>query len=538
MTEEQGSSTVTHATETENDKGDEEDHSEHPPTRIPPEMSRTGITSDEPACVHTNSLGGCPDTSETGDDSPTQVRDIIRDFQERLSSIISTQCMRSEGLERQLLEKEIEETKRDSKSKGNKITELERKNKELRSKLQDQEKQSHEKDKEIQRSRDQLLKKGHELELAAVKTSTPPPQQQPNHQKCEEKMIGLTKQLSEAQGTIENLQRICRERTMEMSNLQQQVIDSNNLTIRLQQETSDQHFKTNERLTSMNAQLFEFLDANTGRWTDGTKGKEVPQNSPDPKTNLLNVTSSKAVHQNPQVQDTHRPAMPPSNPTTAKPPQNTQPKAKSPPGQNPVASMEKGQPNGMKAPTVKPKIIYFKGASHSLSNWAPCNLMYQGMKFTSVEQAYFHRLLTEHGEHQLATQILKLENASDIKTVGESVNVSDGWKKKRADILMDIMSTKFQLPTFQDELLATYPNELHHNVASNYWGIGLKRQGQNITGRILMEIREKLHKEKSKGTQMLAASYDVLLARDSQLRGFDADKITGVNFTSEGMRSA
>ena len=133
---------------------------------------------------------------------------------------------------------------------------------------------------------------------------------------------------------------------------------------------------------------------------------------------------------------------------------------------------------------------------------------------------------------------MKLEDASDVKTVGESVNVSDGWKKRRADILMDIMSTKFKLPTFQDELLATYPNELHHNVASNYWGIGLKRQGQNITGRILMEIREKLHKEKSKGTQMVAASPDVLLVRDSQLRGFNTDKISGVNFTSEEMRSA
>ena len=382
-----------------------------------------------------------------------------------------------------------------------------------------------------------LQKKDQELELATVKTSTSPPQQQPNHQKCEEKMTGLTKQLSEAHGTIENLQRICRERTLEIANLQEKVIDSNNLAIRLQQQTSDQHLKTNERLTSINAQLFEFLNANTGRWTDGTKGK-VPQNSPDPTTNLLNVTPGKAVHLNPLVQDTHRPVTPPSNPPVTKPPQNTQPKEKSPPIQNTVASMDKGKPNGMKAPTVRPKIIYFKGASHSLSNWAPCNLMYLGTKFSSVEQAYFHRLLTEHGEHQLATQILKLEDASDVKTVGESVNVSDGWKKRRADILMDIMSTKFKLPTFQDELLATYPNELHHNVASNYWGIGLKRQGQNITGRILMEIREKLHKEKSKGTQTLAASPDVLLVRDSQLRGFNADKISGVNFTSEKMRSA
>ena len=149
-------------------------------------------------------------------------------------------------------------------------------------------------------SRDQLIKRDHELELAAIKASTSPPQQQPSHQKCEEKMIGLTKQLSEAQGTIENLQRICRERTTEISNLQQQVIDSNDLAIRLQQK----HLKTNERLVSINTQLFEFLDANTVRWNNVIKGKEVLHKSPDPTTNLLNDTSVKAAHQNPQVQDT------------------------------------------------------------------------------------------------------------------------------------------------------------------------------------------------------------------------------------------
>ena len=43
------------------------------------------------------------------------------------------------------------------------------------------------------------------------------------------------------------------------------------------------------------------------------------------------------------------------------------------------------------------KILYFRGASNILSNFAPCKLKYQGKTFSSVEQAYFYHLLTEHG---------------------------------------------------------------------------------------------------------------------------------------------
>ena len=57
------------------------------------------------------------------------------------------------------------------------------------------------------------------------------------------------------------------EKTKETTNLQQQRIDANNLMIK-QQKMSEQNFITNERLTSLNTQLFEYIDAKTGEWTE------------------------------------------------------------------------------------------------------------------------------------------------------------------------------------------------------------------------------------------------------------------------------
>ena len=99
----------------------------------------------------------------------------------------------------------------------------------------------------------------------------------------------------------------------------------------------------------------------------------------------------------------------------------------------------------------------------------------------------------------------------------------------------------------REELLATYPHELHHNVASRFWGTGQNYDGQNVTGKILMEIRKDLRTQRTETSDAYTtavtvhpeqpSTQNVLMVADSQLRGFQPDRIKGVRFTLEEAKS-
>ena len=230
---------------------------------------------------------------------------------------------------------------------------------------------------------------------------------------------------------------------------------------------------------------------------------------------------------------------------------------------SPTTQAEKERPTQTSATGVSPATVQckdkltFKGASNSLSNWAPCDLVYKGKKFSSLEQAYFYILLKENREHMLAEDIMTLSEPSVIKEIGESVQVSDDWKKKNVYVMRELMEAKFQIPQFKKSLIETYPRELCHNVASNFWGTGPNGRGRNITGSLLMEIRENLIGKRDAtstpnfqsqwgGQKSSQASHlsqcqggmkygdvEVLLVGNSQVKEFRPDKVAGYSMVKE-----
>ena len=152
-----------------------------------------------------------------------------------------------------------------------------------------------------------------------------------------------------------------------------------------------------------------------------------------------------------------------------------------------------------------------------------------------------------HGERKMAEELTKTSNPQDIKAIGESVQPSDSWKKKNVALMKELMVVKFQIPELREELLSTYPHTLHHNVASRLWGTGPKYDGQNITGKLLMEIRKDLRTQQTETSDANTpavtvhpkqpSTQNVLMVADSQLRGFQPDRIKGVRFTLQEAKS-
>ena len=267
----------------------------------------------------------------------------------------------------------------------------------------------------------QLLK-AKELETELTRSIGLDPEKQEHHTLCETKIENLTKQLHDANGINEHLSKINKKKTKETTNLQQKLIDANYLVIKQQQKMSEQNFITNERLTSLNTQLFEYIDAKTGEWTEAVTSKghnkqhnKTQQKATTKEADLITTTGNQKE----------------LIPKQSQPPPNPPPSAKSKTATQPVST---------KNTNIQP--LTFKGTSHNLSNWAICDLTYRGRKFSNVEQAYFYQLLNEHREHQLAEAIMGLSNAHEIKLIGETVDISKEWLKKRASVISISISTQ------------------------------------------------------------------------------------------------
>jgi len=70
----------------------------------------------------------------------------------------------------------------------------------------------------------------------------------------------------------------------------------------------------------------------------------------------------------------------------------------------------------------------------------------------------------------------------------------DDWEQAKDDVMRRVVLAKFtQNAEIRAILLATGDEEIIENTTRDYyWGCGTKGTGQNMLGRILMEVRERL----------------------------------------------
>lgn len=133
-------------------------------------------------------------------------------------------------------------------------------------------------------------------------------------------------------------------------------------------------------------------------------------------------------------------------------------------------------------------ITAFKGTYEWLSNMYPCYVIYQGVTYYSVEQAYQAQKTTIATER---STIINEHNPYKCKQLGKRVTLRSDWNEVKLSIMFDLLMTKFRNnPDLQDKLIATGTQEL---VEGNwwhdtYWGV-CNEIGENHLGRLLMKVR-------------------------------------------------
>lgn len=133
--------------------------------------------------------------------------------------------------------------------------------------------------------------------------------------------------------------------------------------------------------------------------------------------------------------------------------------------------------------------MQFRGRYYFLSNFYPCSIEIDGVRYESAEAAFQGQKSRQHA-HMFAGHITTLE----AKRLGRRIPINiREWNARRLDAMRRVVRAKFeQNPGLQEMLLAvTEPIVEDNTWGDTYWG-RCRGTGSNHLGQILEETRDAL----------------------------------------------
>jgi len=129
-----------------------------------------------------------------------------------------------------------------------------------------------------------------------------------------------------------------------------------------------------------------------------------------------------------------------------------------------------------------------------LSNLFPCNIELWGRVFPSAEHAYQYR---KFKDRKIADWAMTAPAPRFIAILAHGLfpyDVTENWTTLKIDVMREVLFQKFrQNPELFTKLkVETEGKELQEASKSDkFWGIGKKGDGQNMLGKLLMELRDR-----------------------------------------------
>lgn len=167
-----------------------------------------------------------------------------------------------------------------------------------------------------------------------------------------------------------------------------------------------------------------------------------------------------------------------------------------------AAQVPEGRVPGFIKPDTDEAVFFYEQDFYMLSNFSSFNLRWKGHTFPTSEHAYHWekfaprtRALGEGGSY-VRDAILDAPSAHEVFKLAErykSLRRAD-WDDVKVGIMRDILRAKAQQHEYvRRKLLATGDRELiEDSWRDDFWGWGPNRDGQNMLGKLWMEIRAML----------------------------------------------
>lgn len=131
----------------------------------------------------------------------------------------------------------------------------------------------------------------------------------------------------------------------------------------------------------------------------------------------------------------------------------------------------------------------FFGKYRFLSNFWPCNVIYDGVEYPSTEHAYQAAKTLDKDVREK----IRIAKTADAKKLGQTVKIRDDWEQVKVLIMWSLIDQKFNDEELSRKLAETGSDMLieGNTWGDRYWGV-CNGEGQNILGQLLMIKRNLL----------------------------------------------
>lgn len=157
-------------------------------------------------------------------------------------------------------------------------------------------------------------------------------------------------------------------------------------------------------------------------------------------------------------------------------------------------------------------ILKFEGRFRFLSNFYPCEIEHQGIKYPSVEHFYVAMKVTDeqliNGKYytpvDFREMIAKIKEPAIVKKIGSKVKIRKDWEEKKIEFMNWAVREKFKKVELKQLLLDTGNMELIEGNSWNdtFWGV-CNGKGHNHLGKILMTVRDELRGQRRIGLEQI-----------------------------------
>ncbi len=153
---------------------------------------------------------------------------------------------------------------------------------------------------------------------------------------------------------------------------------------------------------------------------------------------------------------------------------------------------------------MKEQIASFQGTFRFLSNFWPCKVVYEDMEYPSTEHAYQAAKCVDLKERK---KIQQAKTPGEAKKLGRKVKIRSDWEDIKVSVMYELVKQKFKNPDLRNLLLMT---ENVYICENNWWNDRFwgkcenedgKMIGENMLGKILMDVREKIQQMDSSNFQ-------------------------------------
>jgi len=140
------------------------------------------------------------------------------------------------------------------------------------------------------------------------------------------------------------------------------------------------------------------------------------------------------------------------------------------------------------------QVFFYERDFYVLSNFSAFNIMWKGYRFETSESAYQWEKFPERPDIQVRIREARSAHGAYSLAQVNKDKCRPDWDDVKVNIMRDILRAKVEQHEYvRKKLLASGDRELvEDSWRDDFWGWGEHKDGQNMLGKLWMEIRDEI----------------------------------------------